>query len=153
LELAFGVPLWLGYISAAVAASPLVTHGVRLISRFQSMTQPVWMVLNILPSVFIAFLDRGQFHLWRAYAGGAFVPHPDGISPFDVAKFGAASAVILALMTQIGEQVDFLRFLPPDDQQTKRHKFAIFLAGPGWVILGAPKLLAGSFLAVLALSA
>ena len=153
LELAFGVPLWLGYIISAVAVIPLVTHGVRLISRFQLLTQPVWIVLNILPFVFIAFMDWEKFDLWRAFAGVHATAAPIGeVSPFDVAKFGAASAVILALMTQIGEQVDFLRFLPAEEQERKRHRFGVFLAGAGWVILGAPKLLAGSFLAVLALS-
>ncbi|KKB12838.1 ATPase [Devosia geojensis] len=155
LQLAFGIPLWMGYIISAVAVIPLVTHGVRLISRFQLMTQPVWIVLNIAPFFFIAFMDWGQFDVWRAFAGLGQPSAPlGGMSPFDVASFGAASAVILALMTQIGEQVDFLRFLPAEEQaKRKRHKLGVFLAGAGWVVMGAPKLLAGSFLAVLALSA
>ena len=153
LELAFHVPLWLGYVVSAVAVIPLVTHGVRLISRFQLITQPVWIVLNVLPLAVIAFVDRGKFDVWRAFAGIGSVAAPFGSwAAFDLAKFGAASAVILALMTQIGEQVDFLRFLPPEASGRKRHAFAIFLAGAGWVILGAPKLLAGSFLAVVALA-
>ncbi len=53
-------------------------------------------------------------------------------------------------MPQIGEQVDVLRFLPPQGSGKKWHIGAL-LAGPGWVVLGAPKLLFGSFLAVLAL--
>lgn len=153
LELAFGVPLWIGYIVSAVAVIPLVTHGVRLISRFQILTQPVWIVLNILPFAFIAFAGWGKFDLWRAFAGIGAVSGPPGtVAPFRLAEFGAASAVILALMTQIGEQVDFLRFLPATEAGGKRHRLAVFLAGAGWVLLGAPKLLAGSFLAVLALS-
>ena len=32
---------------------------------------------------------------------------------FDLAAFGAAASILFALMPQIGEQVDFLRFLPP----------------------------------------
>lgn len=67
LELALGVPLWLGYIVSAVAVIPLVTHGVRLISRFQILTQPVWIVLNILPFIFIALVDWEKFDLWRAF--------------------------------------------------------------------------------------
>jgi len=153
LELAFHVPLWIGYVVSALAVIPLVTHGVRLISRFQILTQPVWIVLNILPLVFIAFVDWGKFDVWRAFAGIGAVSGPPGtIAPFDLAKFGAASAVILALMTQIGEQVDFLRFLPPQAPGGRRHRIAVFLAGAGWVVMGAPKLLAGSFLAVVALS-
>ncbi|MDL2409580.1 ATP-binding protein [Rhizobium calliandrae] len=153
LELTLGIPLWIGYIISAVMVIPLVTHGVRLISRFQLVTQPFWIVLNILPFVFIALSDWGKFDLWRAFAG---IHHATGApgtaAPFDVAEFGAASAVILALMSQIGEQADFLRFLPPEGRRKWRHHLAIFLAGPGWVIIGAPKLLAGSFLVVLTLS-
>jgi signal transduction histidine kinase/ActR/RegA family two-component response regulator len=153
LELAFGIPLWLGYIISAVVVIPLVIYGVQLISRFQLLTQPFWIVLNILPFVFIAFLDWEKFDLWRAFAG---VNHSNaeigGAAPFNLIEFGAASAVILALMPQIGEQVDFLRFLPPEGMRKWRHRLAIFLAGPGWVVVGVPKLLAGSFLAVLTLS-
>ncbi|WP_312403619.1 ATP-binding protein [Rhizobium sp.] len=153
LELAFGIPLWLGYIISAVVVIPLVIYGVQLISRFQLMTQPFWIVLNILPFIFIAFLDWEKFDLWRAFAGiGHSNGEIGGTAPFDLIEFGAASAVILALMPQIGEQVDFLRFLPPEGMQKWRHKLAVFLAGPGWVVVGVPKLLAGSFLAVLTLS-
>ncbi|WP_064711357.1 hybrid sensor histidine kinase/response regulator [Rhizobium bangladeshense] len=150
LELTLGIPLWIGYIISAVMVIPLVTHGVRLISKFQLMTQPFWIVLNILPFIFIAFMDWEKFDLWRAFAGIRDASGPPGtVAEFDLVEFGAASAVILALMSQIGEQADFLRFLPPVPQRKWRHRLAVFLAGPGWVIIGAPKLLAGSFLVVL----
>ncbi|MDX3924438.1 MAG: ATP-binding protein [Shinella sp.] len=153
LELALGIPLWIGYIISAVVVIPLVTHGVRLISRFQLITQPFWIVLNILPFIFIAFADWQKIDLWLAYSGIHHASGPPGtIAPFDLVEFGAASAVIFALMAQIGEQVDFLRFLPPNGQRKLSHRIAVFLAGPGWVIVGAPKLLAGSFLVVLVLS-
>lgn len=153
LQLAFGIPLWIGYIISAVVVIPLVIYGVQLISRFQLITQPFWIILNILPFVFIAFLDWDKFDLWRAFAGvGHSNAEVGGTAPFDLVEFGAASAVILALMPQIGEQVDFLRFLPPEGLRKWRHKLAVFLAGPGWVVVGVPKLLAGSFLAVLTLS-
>ncbi|MBN9669388.1 ATP-binding protein [Roseibium aggregatum] len=157
LEFAFGVPLWLGYIVSAVAVIPLVTHGITWISRFQIATQPFWIVLNILPFVFIAFTDWGEVGKWLTFSGIDPVSQtaregPGGWSSVNLISFGAASAVILALMAQIGEQVDFLRFLPAQDFARKRHRLALFLAGPGWVVLGAPKMIAGSFLAVLALS-
>ncbi len=154
LQLALGIPLWIGHIISALVVIPLVTHGIRMISRFQLLTQPVWIVLNVLPFIFIAFMDWEKFDLWRAFGG---IGAPEGaagtIAPFDLAAFGAASAVILALMTQIGEQVDFLRFLPATGASKWRHRLGIFLAGAGWVVVGGPKLLAGSFLAFLALSA
>jgi len=153
LELALGIPLWVGYIVSAAVVIPLVTHGVRLISKFQLLTQPFWIVLNILPFVFIAFADWEKVGAWLAYSGIHHASGPPGtLAPFGLVEFGAASAVIFALMAQIGEQVDFLRFLPPDGQRKLHHRIAVFLAGSGWVIVGAPKLLAGSFLVVLALS-
>ncbi|WP_312412935.1 ATP-binding protein [Shinella sp.] len=153
LELALGLPLWIGYIISSIVVIPLVTHGVQLISRFQLVTQPFWIVLNVLPFLFIAFADWQKVGEWLAYSG---LHHPSGppgtYAPFNLVEFGAASAVIFALMAQIGEQVDFLRFLPPDGQRKLHHRIAVFLAGSGWVIVGAPKLIAGSFLVVLALS-
>ncbi|MEM9630338.1 MAG: ATP-binding protein [Pseudomonadota bacterium] len=157
LEYAFGIPLWLGYIISAVAVIPLVTHGITWISRFQLATQPFWIVLNILPFVFIAFTDWQSIGTWLTFSGidpltQAPSSEAGGWSSVSLVGFGAASAVILALMAQIGEQVDFLRFLPAQDFARRRHRLALFLAGPGWVVLGAPKMLAGSFLAVLVLS-
>ncbi|MEJ8476348.1 hybrid sensor histidine kinase/response regulator [Roseibium algae] len=157
LEYALGVPLWIGYIISAVAVIPLVTHGITLISKFQILTQPFWIVLNILPFVFIAYADWSVFGDWLGFAGidpqtSAPKPVGGGFSDLSLISVGAACAVILGLMAQIGEQVDFLRFLPSGEVSRKRHRLALFLAGPGWVILGAPKMLAGSFLAVLVLS-
>ena len=58
-----------------------------------------------------------------------------------------------ALVAQIGEQVDFLRFLPRDRRTSRKAWWIALLgAGPGWIVLGALKLLAGSFLAFFALS-
>lgn len=154
LELALGIPVWIGYIISAVMVIPLVTHGVRLISKFQLLTQPFWIILNIAPFIFIALADWSKFDLWLAFPGTNKPFGESGtLAPFSLLEFGAASAVILALMAQIGEQVDFLRFLPPEGQRKLHHRFAVFLAGAGWVIVGAPKLLAGSFLVVLCLSA
>lgn len=149
LEMALGLPLWAGYVVSTLLVIPLVTHGIAWISRFQILTQPVWIVLNILPFVFIAFSDSASFSDWATFPGrdGS---RGDG---FQLVAFGAASAVILALTAQIGEQVDFLRFLPARlPGSGRRRRLAVFLAGAGWVVLGVPKMIAGSFLAVLALS-
>ena len=60
---------------------------------------------------------------------------------------------MFSLVAQIGEQVDFLRFLPPRaaHRSSRAWWVALLAAGPGWIVFGAPKLLAGSFLAYLAL--
>lgn len=155
LDYAFGIPLWIGYIISALAVIPLVTHGITLISRFQLLTQPFWIILNILPFIFIAFTDWQAVGVWLGFAGidpVSGVPREAYSNPVDMLQFGAAAAVVLALMAQIGEQVDFLRFLPAKENLSPLRRFGLFLAGPGWVVIGLPKLLAGSFLAVLVLS-
>ncbi len=141
LEYALGVPLWIGYIVSAVTVIPLVTHGVTLISRFQLITQPFWIVLNIAPFLFIAWTDRDSFSQWLDFAGArapaaSEAPATSGFAGLDLLKFGTASAVILALMAQIGEQVDFL---PAGDLTKTRHRLARFLAGPGCGSFSAPR--------------
>ena len=150
LHLFFDVSLAWGYLLSAVAVIPLVTHGISWISRFQLLTQPLWIGLNILPIGFILVKDWPGVQAWTSFPG---IGAPSG--GFDLLKFGGAASVILALMPQIGEQVDVLRFLPPRALRGSNRgwTFALLAAGPGWVFLGAPKLLFGSLLAVLALRA
>jgi purine-cytosine permease-like protein len=59
------------------------------------------------------------------------------------------AGVCLSLIAQIGEQIDYLRFMPPRTEANKRAWWtAVVLAGPGWVVLGALKQAIGVFLAV-----
>ncbi len=148
LKLCLDVPLALGYIVSACAVIPLVTHGITLISRFQTWTQPLWIVLHVLPFAFIANNSPATFVQWTTFAGH----HGDADGAFNILQYGAAASVAMSLVVQIGEQVDFLRFLPRPTMQTRTGWWiALVAAGPGWIIPGALKLLAGSFLAFLAL--
>jgi signal transduction histidine kinase/CheY-like chemotaxis protein len=147
-EMCFGIPLFIGYVLSSLIVIPLVTHGITFISRFQSWTQPVWIVLHLIPFVFIALADSDSFERWTNFSGLA---GGDG-SSFKLVLFGTAATVVFSLIAQIGEQVDFLRFLPARGQAGKRAWWAAYLAaGPGWIIPGMLKLLAGSFLAFLAI--
>ncbi len=148
LELCFGLPLPIGYFVSAVVIIPLVTYGITLISGFQLLTQPFWIALNILPFAVLAYTNRDSFTDWTHFSGD----HGDASGRLDLMLFGSAASVVFALVAQIGEQVDFLRFLPRDRRTSKRSWwFALLSAGPGWIVIGALKLLAGSFLAVFAL--
>ena len=49
LQDCLGIPQWLGQLLAALVVIPVVTGGITLISRFQRWTQPLWLLLNILP--------------------------------------------------------------------------------------------------------
>jgi signal transduction histidine kinase/DNA-binding NarL/FixJ family response regulator/purine-cytosine permease-like protein len=147
LEMWLGLPLAVGYVVSSVIVIPLVTHGIAFISRLQLWTQPIWIVLHVLPFAAVAAYDPGSFASWIDYGGRA---DAEGLS-FSLVLFGAASTVVFSLVAQIGEQVDFLRFLPAHDGRKSLSWWAACLgAGPGWIIPGLLKLLAGSFLASLA---
>ncbi len=149
LEMCFGIPRPVGYLISAVVIIPLVAYGITLISRFQLWTQPLWIVLHIIPFAAIAWHNPHSFTEWRKFSG----EHGDLNGHFDLLLFGVAASVVFSLVAQIGEQVDFLRFLPRDRRASRASWWiAMMSAGPGWIVLGALKLLAGSFLAFFALS-
>ena len=148
LEMCFGIPRPVGYLISAVVIIPLVAYGITLISRFQLWTQPLWIVLHIMPFAAIAWHNPHSFTEWRKFSG----EHGDLNGHFDLLLFGVAASVVFSLVAQIGEQVDFLRFLPRDRRASRTSWWiALMSAGPGWIVLGALKLLAGSFLAFFAL--
>ncbi|TFV40183.1 response regulator [Bradyrhizobium frederickii] len=149
LEMCFGIPRPVGYLISAVVIIPLVAYGITLISRFQLWTQPLWIVLHIIPFAAIAWHNPHSFTEWHKFSG----EHGDLDGHFDLLLFGVAASVVFSLVAQIGEQVDFLRFLPRDRRASRASWWmALMSAGPGWIVLGALKLLAGSFLAFFALS-
>ncbi|MFK4387109.1 ATP-binding protein [Bradyrhizobium sp. USDA 223] len=149
LEMCFGIPRPVGYLISAVVIIPLVAYGITLISRFQLWTQPLWVILHIIPFAAIAWHNPRSFAGWHKFSG----EHGDLNGHFDLLLFGVAASVVFSLVAQIGEQVDFLRFLPRDRRASRASWWmALMSAGPGWIVLGALKLLAGSFLAFFALS-
>jgi signal transduction histidine kinase/CheY-like chemotaxis protein len=144
LESFFAVPLWLGYMLCAAAVLPLVTHGITLISRFQLWTQPVWLALNAAALVAAVAAHPDWLSGWTRYAGLA----PTASRVFDPLAFGACASILLALIAQTAEQVDYLRFLPPRASCSRAAWWTALLAGgPGWIVFDVFKLLAGSFLA------
>jgi len=154
LNMMFAIPLSLAYVISALVVIPLVTHGFKRISRFQAWTQPIWLVLQILPLIYIAMHEAAAFEQWVNFTGiNDEDAGPQAKQNFDLLLFGAATAVIFPLIAQNGEQADFLRFMPKATEENKKQWWiAVIGAGPGWVIFGVIKLFVGSFLAVLALN-
>ena len=147
LQLGFGLNLALGYLICSLVILPIVFFGVTWINRLQSWTQPVWLLMMVLPFLFIVGRDPQALRAWVDFPGRAGTG-----SGFDLLTFGAASGVLFALIAQIGEQADYLRFLPPRTESNRRSWWAAMVAaGPGWIVIGALKILAGGLLAVLAL--
>lgn len=148
LRMMFDIPLAIAHLISSLIVIPIALYGVSLISKMQIVTQPIWLVLQFLPILYIAWNAPGDISDWTEFTGTQ--GSSDG--SLDFVLFGMAASVLLSLLPQIGEQVDYLRFLP---NRTKANRIgwwtAVIGTGPGWVVLGAFKILAGSFLAFLAL--
>lgn len=143
LQLFFHIPLIAGYLICSLIVIPMVMYGMTFLSKLQVATQPVWLLMMLGPFVAIGFKDPGAFMRWFQFAGSS----ASG-SHFNILEFGLAACVTLSLIAQIGEQVDYLRFMPNKTRMNRsKWWWAVLLAGPGWVILGAIKQLGGSFLA------
>ncbi|WP_439609102.1 hybrid sensor histidine kinase/response regulator [Hydrogenophaga sp.] len=148
LELALDIPPAWGYLICALVVIPLVTHGVSVISRFQVWTQPLWIVMMVVPFGAVAWMAPETFTNVVRYGGESGA----GVA-FDWHLFGAALTVGIALITQMGEQADYLRFMPAKEPGKALRWWAGVLAGgPGWVILGVVKMLGGALLAYLAIT-
>ncbi|MEY9841961.1 cytosine permease [Streptacidiphilus sp. EB103A] len=143
LQLGLHVPLAVGYLIASLIILPLVVYGMTALSKMQVWTQPVWLVLMVAPFVSIAVQDPHKFSQFTHFAGNS----PTG-SSISLIGVGAGAGVALSLIAQIGEQVDYLRFMPDKTPENARKWWgAVLSAGPGWVVLGALKQIGGAFLA------
>ncbi|NEA98061.1 allantoin permease [Streptomyces sp. SID13726] len=143
LKLGLGLPLWLGYLVSTLMVIPLVIYGMKALSKLQVWTTPIWLLLMVGPLVYLISTDPGTVDRFLAYAG------TDGEGGVNTASVLLGAGVCLSLIAQIGEQIDYLRFMPPKTEANKRSWWtAVIMAGPGWVVLGALKQAIGVFLAV-----
>jgi purine-cytosine permease-like protein len=138
LELAFDIPPAWGYLVCAAVVIPLVTHGITAISRLQVWTQPLWLAMLVAPYVYVFAENPAVLDGLAGYGGEA------GVAGFSWLHFGAATTVGIALITQMAEQADYLRFMP-ERRSTSAAR------GPGWVLPGVLKMLGGTLLAWLAI--
>ncbi|MCA7922447.1 response regulator [Burkholderia cenocepacia] len=147
LQLYFHISLAIAYVVSSLVVIPIVMFGITLINRLQSWTQPLWLVLFVLPYAAVLWRHSDLIAQWTTFAGFA----PQGRA-FSLIAFGQASTVVFALIVQVGEQVDYLRFLPPLTAKNRtRWWFALLSTGPGWIVPGALKMLGGALLAFIAL--
>ncbi|HSV52112.1 MAG TPA: ATP-binding protein [Burkholderiaceae bacterium] len=137
------------YLVSSLIIIPLVTYGITFISRLQLWTQPLWLVLLVAPYLAILIKDPAVFSQISGLSGQA-----SGESGFSWLMFGSAATVAFSLVVQVGEQVDFLRFLPEKTRENRvRWWVSVLAAGPGWVVPGMLKMLGGVLLAYLVLQA
>ena len=148
LVMVLGIPIAYAHLVSALMVLPIAALGIRVISKVQLWTQPVWLILQFAPLAYLLLSGHDTFHDWTRFAG--LEGDHDG---FDLLSFGMACTILLSLLPQIGEQVDYLRFLPDRRRVNKAGWWgAMLLSGPGWVLIGGAKLAAGSFLTFIALN-
>jgi len=148
LQMVLGTPLWLAHLISSLVVIPIAIYGISLISRMQLVTQPIWLLLQFLPLACIAWMNPTEVAGWTGFSGKS--GNADGSVNWML--FAMATSILLSLLPQIGEQVDYLRFLPNKRRRNRVGWWTAVLAtGPGWVFLGSFKLLAGSFLAYFAI--
>ncbi len=140
------LPLWVANIISALVVIPIAVFGVRAISQMQLWTQPIWLSLQFGPLIYLAWRGLPDFSAWTQFSG------TQGINRFSLLPFGMAASILLSLLPQIGEQVDYLRFMPDRQNTSAISRWsAMLFAGPGWILTGCAKIAAGSFLTYLAI--
>ena len=143
LKLGLHIPLWIGYACSTLIIFPLVIYGMKVLSQLQLWTTPLWLILMVAPFIYLVTSHPesvGEFFSYTGHRGHGGV---------DAGSALMAAGVCLALIAQIAEQIDYLRFMPPRTPQNSRSWWTwVLLAGPGWVLFGAIKQIVGLFLAV-----
>jgi len=145
LRLYCNIPLAWAHVISAMAVIPLVTYGITNINRLQAWTQPIWLLLLFAPYATILVHEPELLTDLLRFPGANKTDNE-----FNWIYFGTAMTVALAMVVQIGEQVDFLRFLPSQTEDNRWHWWtSIIIAGPGWIVFGVVRQLCGALLCYL----
>ncbi|WP_457749072.1 EAL domain-containing protein [Sulfurimonas sp.] len=148
LFLYFGLPLAWGYFFSSIIIIPMVYRGITFINKLHFYTQPIWIFMMIAPFIAILYKDPMVMATFLSLHG-----QTSQSSEFNFYYFGFALGISLSLIAQIGEQVDYLRFMPELTQKNRLKWWsAVLIAGPGWILLGFLKQMGGMFLASLVLA-
>lgn len=138
----FHIPIFLSYLICGVVIIPLVMYGMTFLSKFQKWTQPVWILLLLVALVGVAIHDPHSLTQWMTFQGQS------SGTGFSLLMIGAAGGVLMSLVAQIGEQADYLRFMPDMTKKNRRSwMWAVILGGPGWILVGGTQNLMGTYLA------
>lgn len=141
LELGTGLPLWAGYLVSTLIVFPFVLYGMKALTKMQVWTTPLWLLLMLGPVIYLVSAHPSlipQFLSFKGLSGQQDLSFP---------AITLSAGVALAMMAQIGEQIDYLRFMPDKTPQNRLSWWSSMIAaGPGWVVLGALKQIIGAFL-------
>lgn len=142
IQVATGIPLAFGYLISTVVVIPMVIYGMRALERLQFWTTPLWLVLALLPLIWVIVSDPYAVRAFLAFTGNTN-------GELDFGAIVASAAVCFALTPQLAEQIDMIRAMPPRTRANARSWWtSLLFAGPGWVLFSGLKQVVGVFLAV-----
>ena len=121
LELALNIPLSIGYLISALVILPLVVKGIGFINKVQAYTQPLWLILLVLPWIVVLWKQPHLLSDSIHFAGAV-----SASSDFNLYYFGAACTLIFVFVIQIGEQADYLRFCHNSNKPSVRGTLQYF---------------------------
>lgn len=129
------------YLIAVLLIIPMVMYGMTLLSKFQAWTQPLWLVLIGFALWAVFAHNPGAITAWTKFGG-----HAASGAHFSWLLAATAGGVMMSLVAQIGEQADYLRFLPDQTKKNRRGwMWALVLGGPGWILISTPQNILGQF--------
>ncbi|WP_428485095.1 purine-cytosine permease family protein [Rhodopila sp.] len=146
----FGVPIRLSYVIVSVGVLPLVAFGMSFLAKFQTWTWPLWLLLLAAPLAYVAIGAHHGVGAWLSYQGMPTGPTHvrGGATGVNAAAIGLIAAALTSGLAQIGEQADYVRFMPDkDDGNRAWYVFWTFLSGPGWAVLFVVTFSLGAYLA------
>jgi purine-cytosine permease-like protein len=142
----FGIPLWLSYAIVAILIIPMVTFGMSFLAKFQAWSWPIWAALLALPVAYVAGFGDHSTASWFGYGGLSGKQAGGGL--INISSIGLAAAALMSLLAQIGEQADYVRFMPDGNAAPRGAlKFWTFMSGPGWALVFLVTFTLGSYLA------
>ena len=114
------------YVLVAAVMVPLTIYGMSFTTKFQAWTWPLWIVLITIAVVAVATSHHAFSNMVHLHAVSLGATAVTGTAVFTIV--GAQ----LAGVAQIGEQGDYLRFMPdPTPKNRLRWRLAVIFGGPG----------------------
>ena len=107
-----------GYLIATLMVLPLLVYGMKALTRLQVWTTPLWLVLMVVPVVWLIVKDPQLVDGFLHFAG------KNSASTVDITAIMLGAGVCLSLIMQIGEQIDYLRFMPPKTAENRKNWWA-----------------------------
>ena len=116
----------IAYVLVAAVMVPLTVYGMSFTTKFQAWTWPAWIVLIAIAVISVATTHHAFSDMVHMHAVSLGATAVTGTAVFTIV--GAQ----LSGVAQIGEQGDYLRFMPdPTERNRRRWKLAVIFGGPG----------------------